>query len=121
MTTPITMTITMYSFLIICDTNNPLCFHIECTSMADYRLRFSAMKSHWKKRELKTKMEVNKMTADYCRLFNCNYTYYLLEKQSFNTVEDATSYKCKLIAERLEKFKDFTPENKLRVTFNQWS
>ncbi len=111
---------TMYSFLIICDTNDPRNFHIECTSMRDYRLRFSAMKSHWNKRKTKTKTETKqcKTTTDYCRLFECNYTYYLLEKKSFTNVEDATSYRDNLIAERHERYKDFTPEDKLRVTFN---
>ena len=88
------MTTPIFSFLIICDTNDPRNFHIECTLMSDYRLRFSAMKSNWNK----SKTKKCKTTAAYCRLFECNYTYHLLEKKSFDTVEDATSYKCKLIA-----------------------
>lgn len=111
------MTTPIFSFLIICDTNDPRNFHIECTSMSDYRLRFSAMKSNWNK----SKTKKCKTTAAYCRLFECNYTYHLLEKKSFDTVEDATSYRDNLIAERLERYKDFTPEDKLTVRFNDFS
>ena len=36
----------MYSYFIICNTDDPNDFYIDMTTMKDYRLRFSAMKSN---------------------------------------------------------------------------
>ena len=105
---------TLYSFFIICNTNDDLDFHVECTCMPDYRLRFSAMKSAFNRKykfykkpmEMHMKQNVNsdanvKMNENtapgYYRLFLENYVYYLLEKRIFCTPEAALNYRKKLI------------------------
>ena len=55
---------TVYSFFIICNTNCDLDFHIECTSMADYRLRFSAMKSAYKQKLRQNKFNENEKNVN---------------------------------------------------------
>ena len=123
----------LFSYFIICNTDDPKVFHIECTSMPDYRLRFSAMKSIFSKKfnfiplkfNSKCKSSDTHSQGDsegipnYMRVFQTNFYYYLLEKREFETVDQALEYKEKLITERLEKFKNFTPECKFKVTFNQ--
>jgi hypothetical protein len=102
--------------------------------MSDYRLRFSAMKSCFNKKCISIPIKFNKKTMsskdtlcnescenlpNYMRVFQTNHIYYLLEKKSFESLDLAMEYKEKLITERLEKFKNFTPECKFKVTFNQ--
>ena len=122
-----------FSYFIICNTDDPKVFHIECTSMPDYRLRFSAMKSIFSKKfnfiplkfNSKCKSSDTHSQGDsegipnYMRVFMTNYYYFLLEKRNFETVEEAIEYKEKLIMERKLRFKDFIPECKFKVTFNQ--
>ena len=43
------MSVKHYYFFILCNNNDPKQFYIEATSMRDYRLRFSAMKSNYKR------------------------------------------------------------------------
>ena len=123
----------LFSYFIICNTDDPKVFHIECTSMPDYRLRFSAMKSIFSKKfnfiplkfNSKCKSSDTHSQGDsegipnYMRVFMTNYYYFLLEKRNFETVEEAIEYKEKLIMERKLRFKDFIPECKYKVTFNQ--
>ena len=121
----------LFSYFIIIDTDDPKVFHIECTSMSDYRLRFSAMKSCFNKKCKTIPIKFNSKSSEctqlhtsedlpnYMRVLQTNYFYYLLEKKSFETVEEAMEYKEKLIMERKLRFKDFVPECKFKVTFNQ--
>ena len=129
---------TVYSFFIICNTNSDLDFHIECTSMADYRLRFSAMKSAYKQKlkfkspftfslsihSKSKKCEYNDNVCDTFEsenendnendnlspafklhnLFQTNFVYYLLEKKTFDTLEDAQNYRKTLIQQRLKRY-----------------
>ena len=131
---------TVYSFFIICNTNCDLDFHIECTSMADYRLRFSAMKSAYKQKLKFNKFNENEKNenfntfslsihsktklCDECEnendnendnenvspayklqnLFQTNFVYYLLEKKTFDTLEDAQNYRKTLIQQRLKRY-----------------
>jgi len=123
---------TLFSYFIIVDTDNDLNFHIECTSMPDYRLRFSAMKSCFSKKCISIPIKFNSKCKssdctqlhsedipDYMRVLKTNYFYYLLHKKSFETVNQALEYRDELIKHRKEKFKDFVPECKYKVTFNQ--
>lgn len=121
----------LFTYFIILDTDNDLNFHIECTSMPDYRLRFSAMKSIFNKKCVSIPIKFNsKFNEDklcesfedlpnYMRVFMRNYYYFLLEKRNFETVEQAIIYRDELIRQRLEKYANFTPECKFKVTFNQ--
>ena len=124
---------TSYSYFIICNTDDPKVFHIECTSMSDYRLRFSAMKSCFNKKcktipikfNSKCKSSKDKLSEsfenipNYMRVFKTNYFYYLLEKREFETVDQALEYRDLLMKQRKERYKDFIPECKYKVTFNQ--
>ena len=124
---------TSYSYFIICNTDDPRVFYIECTSMSDYRLRFSAMKSCFNKKcktipikfNSKCKSSKDKLSEsfedipNYMRVFMTNFFYYLLEKKSFETVEEAIIYRDLLIKQRLEKYANFVPECKFKLTFNQ--
>ena len=124
----------LFSYFIIIDTDDPKVFHIECTSMPDYRLRFSAMKSCFNKKSIKVPIKFNKKTRsskdiqcnesfenipNYMRVFKTNYFYYLLEKREFETVDQALEYRDLLMKQRKERYKDFIPECKYKVTFNQ--
>ena len=98
------------SFFIIINTDDPSCFHIEATTM-DYRLRFSAMKSshirkYGEQPPIRICSKVNLLPDNYGKLsnldtvFKSNYTYYLLEKKTFENVESVRKYRAKLIEER---------------------
>ena len=122
---------TSYSYFIICNTDDPKVFYIECTSMSDYRLRFSAMKSCFNKKSVSIPIKFNSKSSEctqlhtsedlpnYMRVLQTNYFYYLLEKKSFETVEEAIIYRDLLIKQRLEKYANFVPECKFKLTFNQ--
>ena len=98
-----------FSFFIIADTDRYNHFHIEATSMADWRLRFSAMKSHFVKKFPQIPFQVHTDTrlcndtddASYINVMKTNYTFYLLEKRHFDTVEEAHIYRQCLIQSRL--------------------
>ena len=100
-----------FSFFIIADTDRYNHFHIEATSMADWRLRFSAMKSHFVKKfpqipfQVHTDIRLCNDTEDasYINVMKTNYTFYLLEKRHFDTVEEAHIYRENLIQSRLHK------------------
>lgn len=125
----------LFSYFIIVDTDNPKVFHIECTSMPDYRLRFSAMKSIFNKKckttifpikfNSKCKSSDTHSQGDsedipnYMRVFQTNFYYYLLEKREFETVDQALEYRDRLRLERLERYANFVPEDKFKITFNQ--
>ena len=85
-------TFMLYSFFVICDTDDPSIFHIEMTSMKDYRLRFSAMKSnHNRKFGFNVPMKINTIQCldtdcncdltGFHKILKGNSTYYLLEKK----------------------------------------
>ena len=42
-------TLFTFTFFIICDCRDPSLFHVEATAMSNYRLRYSAMKSTFKR------------------------------------------------------------------------
>jgi len=103
--------------------------------MPDYRLRFSAMKSIFNKKckttifpikfNSKCKSSDTHSQGDsegipnYMRVFQTNFYYYLLEKREFETVDQALEYRDRLRLERLERYANFVPECKFKVTFNQ--
>ena len=101
----------LYSFFVICDTDDPSIFHIEMTSMKDYRLRFSAMKSnHNRKFGFNVPMKINTLDTNcYCdltgfhKILKGNSTYYLLEKKDFESAEEASKFKAELIKFRSVK------------------
>ena len=124
----------LFSYFIICNTDDPKVFHIECTSMPDYRLRFSAMKSIFSKKSVSIPIKFNSKCKsskdklcnesfenipDYMRVLQTNFIYYLLEKRNFETVDLAMEHRNELITKRLERYANFTPECKFKVTFNQ--
>ena len=101
--------------------------------MADYRLRFSAMKSAYKQK-LKFKSPFTFSLSIHSKsklcdtfisdkdnenendnenvspafklhnLFQTNFVYYLLEKKTFDTLEDAQNYRKTLIQQRLKRY-----------------
>ena len=104
-------TFMLYSFFVICDTDDPSIFHIEMTSMKDYRLRFSAMKSnHNRKFGFNVPMKINTLDTDcncdltgFHKILKGNSTYYLLEKKDFESAEEASKFKAELIKFRSVK------------------
>ena len=107
-------TFMLYSFFVICDTDDPSIFHIEMTSMKDYRLRFSAMKSnHNRKFGFNVPMKINTVQCldtecncdltGFHKIVKGNSTYYLLEKKDFESAEEASKFKAELIKFRSVK------------------
>ena len=105
-------TFMLYSFFVICDTDDPSIFHIEMTSMKDYRLRFSAMKSnHNRKFGFNVPMKINTLDTDcdihdltgFHKILKGNSTYFLLEKKDFESAEEALKFKAELIKFRSVK------------------
>ena len=110
----------MYSYFIICNTDDPNDFYIDMTTMKDYRLRFSAMKSNHIKKFGRfppvsihngnvTQCQCNDVERDlpsYHNLLKKNYTYYLLEKKDIPAAEEALKFKTELIKCRSDFFKD---------------
>ena len=109
----------MYSYFIICNTDDPNDFYIDMTTMKDYRLRFSAMKSnHIKKFGRCPPVSIHTGVTQICQcqcdidlpsyhnLLKKNYTYYLLEKRDIPSAEEALKFKTELIKRRSELFKD---------------
>ena len=97
---------TVYSFFILVDTNDPLNFHIEMTKM-NYRLRFSALKSnHIRKYGKSVPVRIHTHSDDtdkenvklpgYHNVLKSNYTVYLLDKKHL-TPEQANEHKLNLI------------------------
>jgi hypothetical protein len=92
-----------YHFIIINNNNDALHFHIEASSMKDYRLRFSAIKSQYKR--------FSKGIGQYksvFTLFKGDYSYYRLEYRMCLPSEVPEIVKA-LSDERKERFKDSTP------------
>ena len=123
----------MYSYFIICNTDDPNDFYIDMTQMKDYRLRFSAMKSnHIKKFGRLPSVSIHNVTKQcnkqqsvsnlpsYHNLLKKNYTYYLLEKRDISSAAEALRFKAELIKCRSELFKGHTQMNRnpFTVTFN---
>ena len=105
-------TFMLYSFFVICDTDDPSIFHIEMTSMKDYRLRFSAMKSnHNRKFGFNVPMKINTLDKEcachdltgFHKILKGNSTYFLLEKKDFESAEEASKFKAELIKFRSVK------------------
>ena len=93
--------------------------------MGNYRLRFSAMKGHFYRRNkiCRLKRHTKHIVCDesqcecenlcetsceprYFRLFRKNFTFYLLEKVEFDKWEDALKHKKCVIHLRKEKYKN---------------
>ena len=115
---------TLYSFFIIIDTDDPSSFWVEMTKM-NYRLRFSALKSsHIRKYgnnahlAIHTKMSEPRLELPgYHKILKSNYTFYLLEKRHLNS-EQANEHKHALI--HFFKMKYAAPPfqgSKFRVSF----
>jgi len=123
----------MFSYFIIQNTNDVNDFQIELTSMKDWRLRFSAIKSEFRKKSQSTfnlkivcknenenENEIPdnaKKIESYLRIFRTNYCVYLLEKRSFSTVQEALMFRDELIKLRLEKFQDTVNQDKFHLVF----
>ena len=98
--------------------------------MKDWRLRFSAIKSEFRKKSqftfnlkivCKNENEIPdnaKKIESYLRIFRTNYCYYLLEKRSFSTVQEALMFRDELIKLRLEKSKGENLPDKFHISFN---
>lgn len=97
----------VFSFILVSDNNDPRRFYIETTSMKNPRLRFSALKSLYKK-YLKGETKY-KPIFEY---FALDYSYYVLDKKEFETYEDAMEYTEQLVQERSDKLKDCIPHPK---------
>ena len=119
----------LFSYFIIQNTNDVNDFHIELTSMKDWRLRFSAIKSEFRKKSqftfnlkivCKNENEIPdnaKKIESYLRIFRTNYCFYLLEKRSFESVAEALMFRDELIKLRLEKFQDTVNQDKFHLVF----
>ncbi len=119
--------ISMYSFFILVDTNDPSNFHIEMTKM-NYRLRFSALKSnHIRKYGKSVPVRIHTHNCDkentcitlpgYHNVLRSNYTFYLLDKRHL-TPEQANEHKLNLI-ELYKKGSNHTcacPKDKFKFT-----
>lgn len=107
---------TLYTFFMICDARDPNVFHIEMTSMKDYRLRYSAMKSAFLRY---IRGDCESSYRDYFDVFGPGYAvYYRLGLPMYLTKENATEYRSKLIENHLNKYRDFQPTySSGRVTF----
>jgi len=92
-----------YSFFVICNNNDPKHFHIEATCMRDYRLRFSAMKSTYK-RYLKGRVDYK----SYFKIFAGDYSYHLLDRGLCHP-KDVPEIVQEMTKKRLEKFRDTEP------------
>lgn len=115
-----------FSYFIICNTDDPKEFHIECTSMKDYRLRFSAMKSRHKKVfgdnppiEFHSKAPQKKSIPKINQILSSNWCYYLLERKDFSTPEDALSYREELTKNYTLSVMKSAERDYLRLTFSQ--
>ena len=114
-----------FSYFIICDTDDPKEFHIECTSMKDYRLRFSAMRSRHKKVfgdnppiEFHSKAPEKKSIPKINQILSSNWCYYLLERKDFSTPEDALSYREELTKNYMKNVMKSAERDYLRLTFS---
>ena len=123
--------ITMYSFFILVDTNDPLNFHIEMTKM-NYRLRFSALKSNHIRKygksvpvRIHTHSDENISDDDkqnislpgYHNVLKSNYTFYLLDKRHL-TSEQANQHKLNLIEHFKKNVKPASAgRDKFKVSF----
>ena len=116
---------TLYSFFILVDTNDPLNFHIEMTKM-NYRLRFSALKSnHIRKYGKSVPVRIHTHFDDtdkgnitlpgYHNVLNSNYTFYLLDKK-ICTPEQANEHKLNLI-EWYKKGRSYNLQDKFILSF----
>jgi hypothetical protein len=115
-----------FSYFIICDTDDPKEFHIECTSMKDYRLRFSAMKSKHRKSfgdnppvSFHCNAPKKKSVPKVSQILMSNWCYYLLERKEFDTPEAAFSYRDILTKDYVMKMNTLscTERDYLRVQF----
>ena len=118
---------TVYSFFILVDTNDPLNFHIEMTKM-NYRLRFSALKSnHIRKYGKSVPVRIHTHSDEnvtdkgnitfpgYHNVLQSNYTFYLLDKLDL-TPEQANEHKLNLI-ELYKKGCNYNLKNKFIISF----
>ena len=114
---------TVYSFFILVDTNDPLNFHIEMTKM-NYRLRFSALKSnHIRKYGKSVPVRIHTHNCDeenetlpgYHNVLRSNYTFYLLDKLDL-TPEQANEHKLNLI-EWYKKGRSYNLQDKFILSF----
>tara|TARA_R110001606_G_scaffold120269_4_gene251865 strand:+ start:1099 stop:1401 length:303 start_codon:yes stop_codon:yes gene_type:complete len=99
------------------------------TVMKDWRLRFSAIKSEYRKKTnvvpLRTihKNNCNENpknengVTSYFNVLRTNYCYYLLEKRTFESVADALEYRDELINSRLEKSRGESLPDKFHLVF----
>ena len=82
-----------FTFFIICDCRDPSLFHVEATAMSNYRLRYSAMKSTFK-RWARSDIDEPLVERDYFEIFKTGYeTYYRVEKM-YCTKKGAAERKC---------------------------
>ena len=89
-----------YHFFIICDNNDAKQFHIEATCMRDYRLRFSAIKSQYK-RQLKG----HGPSKPWYSLFEGDYSYHLMES-GLCAPSDVPDLVSEMTAVRLARYQD---------------
>jgi len=94
----------LYHFILLSDNNDARRFYIEVTAMKNPRLRFSALKSLYKK-YLKNEAKYKPIFE----FFKCDYSYYVLDQQHFDFWEDAMNYAENLQKERYHKLKHIIP------------
>ena len=93
-----------FSFFLICDARDQLDFHIESTTMQNPRLRYSAMKSKFK-RWCNLDEDDPEEEQVYYRIFKNGYeTYQIIEKRDM-TRKEATFHKKLLTEERIKRYK----------------
>ena len=88
----------IFTFFCIQDNNIPLNFTIEYTSMSNARLRYSALKSQYKKFLQEGSHKVfHKKVFDY---LETDHTFFVIDKFRADTLEDAQEIQRRLTDER---------------------
>ena len=113
------MDIERFSFFVICDPRNNLDFEVYYTSMKDPRLRFSAMKSAWK-RWAESDVDSNEEPyRSYFRFFSEGYVTFILIEKKGCTKKEANEHVNCLHEARKARYKDSRPTYSTnRVTFD---
>ena len=106
-----------YTFFMICDCRDSLDFEIMYTSMKDPRLRFSAMKSAWK-RWANSDVDSNTVYRSYFKYYNSGYVCISVLEKKECTNEEAIAHANSLTEEYKEKFKNTSKSNPFVVHFH---
>ena len=93
-----------YQFIKISNNHNPnKDFYIDITTMKDSRLRFSALKSQYRRYFEARQKHEEVIDREIFRYFELDYSYYVIEKGEYDTYEDAKERRLDLYDIQYEK------------------